>query len=510
MTGPHAGRPPRPAVQGYVDAETASRARDPLRAGIRPPAAPLQSRRRASRTTGSRSGLVMQDAVLALGLVLSPSSQLRLNGVPIGPGEACLLIWLLLMLGREAARLGPPLTPALSRMLLFWMLFAIAQSLGTMTAFVLQDRHDPVLFLHDVVAYLLQAAVSCLSVVGPDAGSRLHRVAWLLVTLGTLSLALQLAGAWGVVGVLRGDPWFWNRFRGWSANPEQLAFLCAALGLLALHLADTATKPGGRIAALACAILPVYVGLLAKTDACTLVIVAAGPIFVALKLRAWLRSSERSLTFRSAAAWIAVLALPLVVAAGLSLAPGIGAQTAALAKAMSKDHGKNTGKEADLRFHLWAEAWDRGVEAGMLGLGPGPHLPIPASIAAGIRDARRRPEHIIHHPTVNGTPDFEAHNAVFDLFVQGGLLATSIFLWLVMTALFNTYKARRAGLTTLLCGLLLYGATVLIIRDPMFWFAVALCLVASTRTGGHGRERKPTENPLQQGRTVMVYGRQPA
>jgi O-antigen ligase len=424
---------------------------------------------------------VMRDTLLAVGLLLSPASLLRPHGSPIGPGEFCLLLWLLVVLGRvvlgrEAARLGPPLTPALSRLVIFWLLFAVALSIGTMTAFAIQDSHDPVWFLHDIMAYPLLAAVSCFSVLESDAGLGLRRVAWILAVLGTGSLALQIADASGLVGVLQSDPWYWNRFRGWSENPAQLAIFCAALGLMTLHLAETATRPGQRIAAIACAILPIYVGQLTKTDAFTLVIVAAGPIFVVLKFRTWLLLSERSMTFRFAAAWIAVLALPLVLASAAMLAPSIAAHTSSLAKAMSKDNGKTTGQEADLRLTLWSEAWSRGIESGMLGLGPGPHLPMPPSIVAGRLTEAGQPKDL-QHPEANATPNFEAHNTTLDLFTQGGLIAVSSFLWLALTTLFNTYKARLAGLTTMLCGLLLFSMFDFIIRNPIFWFSIALCLV---------------------------------
>jgi hypothetical protein len=430
----------------------------------------------ASESNGRLIMRVMRDTLLALGLLLSAATQLRPHGSPIGPGEFCLLIWLLLMVGREAARLGPPLTPALSRMLIFWALFAVALSIGTITAFGIQDSHDPELFLHDVMAYSLLAAVSCFSVVGSDAGPSLRRVAWLLATLGTASLALQLADAWGLVGGPQSDPWYWNRFRGWSQNPAQLALFCAVLGLLTLHLAETAARPGERIAAVACAILPIYVGRLTKTDTFSLVLVAAGPIFVALKLRTWLLSSEPSITFRFAAAWLAVLALPLLLASAVPLAPSIAAHTAVLAKAMSKEGGKVMDQEAEQRLQLWSEAWSRGVESRMLGLGPGPHLPIPAFISTGRATTAHLPKEV-YHPAENGTANYEAHNTLLDLFTQGGLLAILSFLWIAATTLVNTYKARLAGLTTLLCGLLLFGIPDLIVRHPIFWFSIALCLV---------------------------------
>jgi O-antigen ligase len=421
------------------------------------------------------------DTILALGLLLSPASQLRLRGLPIGPGELCLLVSLLLMLGREVARLGPPLTPALSRLLIFWALFTIALSIGTVTAFVIQDSHDSTWFLHDIVAYPFLAAVSCLSVVEPGAGPRLRRVAWLLVVLGTGSLALQLAEASGLVDIVSSDPWFWDRFRGWSANPAQLALLCAALGLLSLHLVETADRHGKRLAAIACAILPIYVGRLSKTDTFMFVLVAAAPMFVALKFRTWLLSPDHHITFRAASGWMFILALPLMFAAAAPLGSSIAAQTEALAKLMSKDNGKTTGQEAELRLQIWSEALGRGMEAGMLGLGPGPHLQTPPSLLLTRMATLDRPKGVLH-PDANGTPNFEAHNTTLDLFLQGGLLAVLSFFWLVAMALSSTYKARLAGLTTLLCGLLLFSMFVLIARHPIFWFAIGLCLVADAGT----------------------------
>jgi hypothetical protein len=476
------GRPPYRGPRGYggagaTAAGTDFHACDRLGLGIRPRATPTESRCGTPRAGGLLSASRALDALFALGLLLSPASRLRLHGSPIGPGELCLLIWLLLMLGREAARLGDPLTPALSRLLVFWALFAVALSIGTMTAYAIQDSHDPVWFTHDVVAYPLLAAVSCLTVVEPDAGVRLYRVAWFLVVLGTGCLALQLADAWGLVGAAGGESWYWARLRGWSQNPAQLAFLCAALGLLTLHLAETATRPGQRMAAVACAIMPLFVGWLTRTDTFTLVIVAAGTLFVVLKFRTWLLLPGRDMTFRTAAAWIAILAVPLVLGSLALLAPSIAAQTAVLAKAMSKDDGKTTDQEARLRFELWSEAWSRGAQSGMLGLGPGPHLPIPPSIVAGRLTEVGQPKDD-PHPQANNTPNFEAHDTVLDLFTQGGLMAVLSFLWLVATALLTAYKARLAGLTTLLSGLLLFGTFDLIVRYPIFWYSISLCLVA--------------------------------
>jgi hypothetical protein len=404
--------------------------------------------------------------------LLSTASQLR------PAGEICLVIWIGLMLGREMVQLGPQFTPALSRLVIFWLLFAIAQSIGTLAGFAIGDVHDQSLFMHDVMAYPLLAAISMLCVVGTDAASRLHRVAWLLVTVGSATLALQVAQMWGWVGMGSIDPWYWDRFRGWSENPNQLAILCAVLGLLSLHLADVATSTPARIAAIGTAVLPIYVGRLSKGDTFSIVLVAAGPIFIALKLRTWLLSHQPGLTPRSACAWVAVLALPLLIASVAPFSGSLAVEARGLIGEMSKGDQQDTKKTAQIRFQAWRQAIDRGLESGMLGLGPGPHLPIPPWILEGRQDSSGEPKYL-EHPKVSGTPNFEAHNTLLDIFTQGGLLAVLSLVWLVAAAFLLTYRTRLDGLTVLLCGLTIFSIFHLIVRHPAFWFAIAICLAAA-------------------------------
>jgi O-antigen ligase len=418
---------------------------------------------------------VVLDVLLTLGLLLSTASQLRPDDAPVGPGEICLAVWVLLMLFREVVRLGPALTQPLSRLLIFWLVFAVAQCVGTMAAFAIGDRHDPSLFMHDVLAYPLLAAVSCLSV----AGSRLHRVDWMLATLGAAWLALQVALGWGLVNIGDFDTWEWERFRGLSDNANQLALFCAVLSLLSLYLAEVARGLGERIAAVTCMVVAIVVGRLTKSDAFLLVLIAAGPIFAALKLGRWLMSRERQMTLRSASAWILVFALPLVAAYVVPLGASAATEFEDFIKGMTKGGGgRDTEETARLRVEVWNRATSRGIESGMLGLGPGPHLEIPPSIVAGRRDSTNDPKHV-EHPEFGFVPNFEAHNTFLDLFIQGGLIAVLSLGWLVATALVGTHRAELDGLTTLLCGLAVFSIFHLIVRHPIFWFAISLCLVAA-------------------------------
>jgi hypothetical protein len=398
-----------------------------------------------------------------------------------------LVFWVVLTLFREV-RPDSPLTPPLSRLLIFWLLFFVALSVGTLAGYAIGDRHDSNLFFHDVMAYALAAVVSCLSVAGRNAKLRLHRVAWFLSGFGSASLAFQVALAWGWIDVALIDPWYWDRFRGWSANPMQLALLCVVLMLVALFLADGATRTGERIGALACAILAGYVGRLTKSDSFSVVLVAATAVFVALKLQQWLSSFDPKPALRPMFAWMLILALPLLLTSAIPLHSLLAAHAEDVAKGIMRGNGKISEQEAGLRFQIWKEGIGRGVESGMLGLGPGPHLQIPDALVAA-RRYEKLPRFIVTPPS-NGTADFEAHNTPVDLFTQGGLLAVLCFAWISATAFFQTYKARLAGLTTLLLGVMTFGVANLIVRQPLFWFGIALCLVSETarrQAGGKAR-----------------------
>jgi len=420
---------------------------------------------------------MISDALLALGLLLTTATELRLPAIPIGPGEVSLVVWVVLMLFREV-RLDSPLTTPLSRLLIFWLLFSVALSIGTLAGYAIGDKHDSGLFFHDIMAYALAAVVSCLSVAGRNAGPRLRRVAWFLTGFGSASLAFLVTLAWGWLDVALISPWYWDRFRGWSANPMQLALLCAVLMLVALYLADEATRTGERIAALACAILAGYVGRLTKSDSFSVVLVGAIAIFVALKLRHWLFAFEPNSTLRPMLAWMVILAVPLLLISLIPIRSIVAAHAEDAAKGIMKGDGKISEQEAGLRFQIWKEGIGRGVESGMLGLGPGPHLQIPEALVAA-RRYESLPKFIVT-PQSNGTANFEAHNTPVDLFTQGGLLAVLCFVWISATALFEAYKARLAGLTTMLCGIMVFGAANLIVRQPLFWFGIALCLVSGT------------------------------
>jgi hypothetical protein len=422
---------------------------------------------------------MLLDAMLVLGLLLSSASQLRLASVNVGPGEACLTIWLFLMLARQAGRRPPPLTPPLSRLLIFWMVFALAMCIGTMTGFVIGDVHDPTWFGHDIIAYLIAATASCLFVVEPRAAPRLRRIVWLVATLGAAWLALQLAFGWQLVKLGDYEPWEWDRLRGLSDNTNQLALLCTVIGLLSLYLTETARGYDAKMVSLICLSVAILVGRLTKSDAFLLVLIAAGPLFIGLKVLRSLMSTNHQLTWGATSAWIFLFSLPLVAAYVIPLGPSLTVEAEEAFRGMTRGGTSGeTEKTASVRIHLWKEAIRRGLEAGTLGLGPGPHLAIPTAIVAGWRGTTFDPKHE-ELPRPSFAPNFEAHNTFLEVFLQGGVLAVLNLAWLIVSTLVMTLRHKRDGLTTLICGIVIFSIFHVVVRHPIVWLTLALCLVAT-------------------------------
>ncbi len=420
----------------------------------------------------------MIDLFLALGVLLTTSSQLRNAPLPLGPGELCLAFWIAATLFQAFRSNVLRVTPALSAVSLFWACFALSLSLGTLMALATAEAFDAGLLLHDAIAFPLISASSILSVAMPFAAVRLRRVAWQLAILGSISLLAQWANGLGLFSVSIVDPWFWERFRGWSSNPNQLALLCVVQFLVALFLADSARGPFARLGAVLCLIPPAILGRMSGSDTFSLALLFAITLYGVGKIVLWLRFPAAGAPLRASFARLMLVASPLVL---LSLAPlgiALASDAGKFAMGFTKNNGAEAGEEAQLRFALWHQAFARGVESGMLGLGPGPHLQIPPSIAASRIRSAGKISNVIN-PDQNGTANFEAHNTLFDLFTQGGLLAVLSFTALVAYAAWRAWFARSAGLLAMVGGTMLFGMTGLISRQPIFWFMISLCVTAT-------------------------------
>jgi hypothetical protein len=405
---------------------------------------------------------MIRDALLALGVVMAYATQLSVPGLPIGYAELFLTLWIGLSIGRILAGGSVEASPALAQIAGFWLVLTFTLAVGATVGYL-----TAVLFLapvlHDTVAYVMLAGITCLAAAEPDAERRLRHVSWWVVAFANAGFVWQIGLAWGWVHQPGLDPWFWDRFCGWSDNPNQLALYCAICGPLALHLATTTSSRWGRIVGLCCLIPTFYVGRLTKSDTYLYATILACLIFLGLRLRTLLAAGARPGISRQLAVLLVIGCLPLAVAmTPYALTEVVNAED--FAKSLTKDKGgEATAESAELRLFLWSEALDKGMASGSLGLGPGPHLERPP-----ITDLQFLPR------------PFEAHSTFIDLYTQGGLIAAFALVWLGGVAAVNARRAKLDALLALLAAIAVFAIPHLIIRHPIVWFSLTICIVAET------------------------------
>lgn len=402
---------------------------------------------------------MIRDALLAFGVAQSSATQWRLAGLPLGVGDLSIVLWITICLFDVLAGRATPQIEALYRLGSFWIVFAFALSIGALVGFIVEYQVWLSQTLHDTLAYLLMATTSCLAVATADAPRRFRRMAWLLMLFSNIGIGIQIAAGWELIHLPSVDPWFWDRFRGWSENPNQLAINCCILGLLAVHLA-VSSKGFFRLLGLLASIGPLVAGRLSKSDTFISVMIFSGVTLLVLQLYRSLSTGK----FRSDLRYsYLLLAALFIVPMTVSLLPFAKAGTSdaeSFALSLAKDKGGLASEQTlDLRLHLWNEAAEMGVRSGALGLGPGPHLDPPPNASA---ENRSKP--------------FEAHNTPLDVFLQAGIIGlAALFAFLASTAAL-LYRAQLYSLFVLVLAITIFSSAHFIIRHPIVWFALALCV----------------------------------
>lgn len=404
---------------------------------------------------------MIRDALLAGGVAMAYAAQLSIPGMPVGYTELFLTLWIMLQIGRVLLGGRLEATPALYRLAIFWVIMAFAMGVGLIVGLMTSVVYlsAPV---HDMTAYLLLVCVTCLSAAEPDAELHLRRAAWWVIAIANACFIFQLALGWGFIHQSGVDPWFWDRFTGWSENPNQLALYCALFVPLALYLATTTRNPWARVFGFSSVGLIFLVGKLTKSDTFLLTSILTLLIFVGLRVRTWFTSGNKVTVFRQVTLLLMVGFLPLA----MSMAPYVVKEfgnVEDIAKGLSRGGGgEETTETAELRFALWTNALHKGLESASLGLGPGPHV-----------------DRSIVYKQFEDLP-FEAHSTYLDTYTQGGLIAVLAMLWILGSATLAAWRAKLDALLALMLSILFYGFPHLIIRHPIVWFAVTLCLVAGT------------------------------
>lgn len=403
----------------------------------------------------------MPDVLLALGLLLSTATQLRIGGSPLGPGEICILLWLGLILidlvGRPVAANSSTLA-----VLAFGFLLVISECAGLMMGMAVELFFDVPSIVHDIVAYtFLICATTVMSIVLSD-HRRLVRVIWLLTYSGAIALLLQFGDAKGWINLPGVDPWHFDRLRGWSNDPNQLGFASAILFFLAVYLATESSRIFNVLSAVFCCAVALVAGILTKSDTFVVCVAVGTLVFLIITCGNWLRAPRGPAS--AAAVCIGLLAVPLVLAAA--------APFAAILMTDSETYSEkvyNRDDQGDTRLRLWSEAASKGLASKLIGFGPGPHL---------LQKAFKR-----------SPPDkFESHNTTLELFTQGGFVASLAFLGFIGWSIFRTCRAGISSLAAMSFGLLVFSMFHFVLRHPVFWFGIVVCLIEAERVLRENKE----------------------
>jgi len=389
---------------------------------------------------------------VGLAVVLSGATQLRLGGLPIGPGEALLAAWIgfmamLLLTGRII------IGPVFRFLCLYWLAAAVLLGFGALMA-VAMDRVDTSTGggpIHDTIAYALLAAFSCsLALRWRDNGEEYYltimRVTFFAFT-ACLTFLLCLAMVVPGIGPMR----FWYggiRFAGWSENPNQLALFANIMPFFGWYLASRAH--GWRRAAYGVAIAcNVAIGWATKSDGLRV----AWLIGVGLAcLVAWYYRPVPDR--RRLVPYVSYVIVPLLlIVAAVSYGPEL---LAAFERA-SMDLYKESG-QGDIRFTVWLNGLRALAESPIVGWGPGAF--------SGL-----------HRPFEG----FEAHNTLIDWGAStGGLgLAMHAALWA-----YCAWRALSVGALPLFAAVIAMAIDSMFgynLRHPVYWLLFTMVLLLTQR-----------------------------
>lgn len=385
---------------------------------------------------------------LALAIMTTSATDLRLPGLPLGPGEIFLASWLmffgLLLLRGFKITLGPTFRVAL----LYWLAAGALLCLGAVVASA-TGRTDPRASAHDALAFTLQAVFVCSAVT--FVGEKEFYVA---VARRLLFLFAFFATAILIVGLITPSVfghriWYGGiRYAGWANNPNQMALFALGMPFLGWYLMQRARGFGSKLAYIVAICACIWVGIETKSDGLRVSWLGSMTI---LGLWTWYRAL---LAQRGRFLYISVLIVPI---AAVSLTIAFGQEFVDRLELAVQDMYRQ-GDQGEGRVVRWTNGVRAIMHSPLVGFGPG-------SYSGEIAPFESR----------------EAHNSLIDWGASTGVLGVVLHLsfygWCMLRCL-------RAGQLTLFAMLTaLAGASMFgyFLRQPVYWMLLVLAVMLSAR-----------------------------
>ena len=384
----------------------------------------------------------LESFFLASGLVLTTATQLRISGLPIGPGEVLCLIWLLLQvpaLIRERGSLWAD--TAIRGFVLFWGVMFFAMAAGSIKGLA-QPAWDAQRSAHDAFAYGFASllSIAALSRFRGHTAEAKHLLFLVLLIALSLNIGLWLVAKSQLGTMSAALMYSPTRFQGLANNPNQLAMLMVSLPFLSWYfIENSATKLVKLLSVLAMGVA-VFIGLQTGSDALKVsLLFGVGVLVLVIAHSTWYR--KEGWRWRVAALGVV---LGAYVLSGLPYAIE---NSDGLAQNVAADKG--------VRFALWAHAIQVWMEAPIFGLGPGAWSGIMAPFEG-----------------------VEAHNSFLDLGMSAGIVGLIAYLGMLYWLSLHFLTNRCHALLAVLGVMILYSLFHYVLRHPFFWviLATSFCL----------------------------------
>lgn len=426
-----------------------------------------------------RVGVVFEQllpVVLALGFLLSISTNLRMADFPVGPGE-----FILAMLAIVGVARGKLLWHYKSPVVFFWVFVFAGMLLGALVA-----SHKGALAEHHSMAYAFTAAVtiglSALLISLSD--KALTRVIYWLCILTAIGLwfgfVVYLSGDIILAQMLHMTDTGDLRYSGWSINPNQLALFFVPLPVWVAAVWRDVTNPSRmQMAGFGLLLFALMLmGLLVRSDGLLVVWVFEFLILIMLRLRWEMKASRMSLL---AYAVVMVLCVFLVktfahgevrksvrcAVEAISQGDGLWSAKCSEAQVFKGQEAFRIGfndpvAKTGVRQQLWQHGLQSWAASPWVGHGPG--------------------EYSWHATDAQGgrTEAMESHNITIDLLTQGGILAGLAWIALVSYLLINAWRIQDSytfSVVLMMAAFTFFHNT----RQPYFWFVLAMSYEAIRR-----------------------------
>jgi O-antigen ligase len=385
----------------------------------------------------------------ALAVVLTGATQLRLPGLPIGPGEVLLAGWILFV-GFLLLRGTVVLSPLFRSLLLYWLLAFALLGLGALmgSATGHQDRETA---SHDSLAFVLVAGASCFAALRWDDGAepfqlRLARHTFFICTAATFAL-LVVAHAAMAIGPVR----FWYggvRFAGWAKNPNQMALFALTMPFLGWFLMQQTQGPFRKTVYVAAIGGAIALGLASMSDALRVAWVGTlGTVGGILWLRSIVEGRGRFL-------FIPYILVPLTVTSfGVVFGEDFVLKAQEVMQRIYEE-----GEQGEKRFTLWLYGLQAIRQSPLVGFGPGAYSGMFGPFGGS-----------------------EAHNSYIDWGMSTGvlgiLLHVGLFAWCALRAL----RAGSLSLFAIVEALAIFSLFGYSLRQPIYWLMLVLVLAFPER-----------------------------